>query len=253
MIIGHGGFITEINSAGVYDVVPIYYPSINMEICTFPPPLRSCAYPPDKLLSLRTKMETYLNNIPPNHHIDDIFAQAVAQAQIDTITFRYGDEWSKDVNIGFHQKDYLRAENWVKGHRYFDKLYANADEIFEEGQSGFYVLSNNIGLTNSSTPIPFLNGSQTLSSFIDEMNHNTFGGIDNLFILDTTCSVPLNDLEERTDRLIRKNISTLYEPQEKGRIKGGQTRKQERRKNKKRKQNRNKKTKKNKKAKKLRS
>ena len=61
MVIGHGSLVTQTNQEGLIDIVPIEFPSINMQICTFAPPLECSVYPDDSLLLLRKTIQTYLH------------------------------------------------------------------------------------------------------------------------------------------------------------------------------------------------
>jgi hypothetical protein len=224
MVIGHGSLVTQTNQEGLIDIVPIEFPSINMQICTFAPPLECSVYPDDSLLLLRKTIQTYLKDV----NTINTFQQAVGQAQLDAIRFKYSDpDWAGHSTV--HPKSYHLSENWVTGNKYIDKTYSNANEIFKNGESGIYILNNNIGLQNGH--FPFENERTTLSNII-----TYFSRVDNICILDTTCSVIHEELSERSERLIKKNISLLFQSTRNGRAKGIITKKinKKRRKSKKR-------------------
>ena len=155
MIIGHGSLITQENQEGLTDIVPIEYPNINMQICTFAPPLECSVYPDVSLLRLRKTIKKYLKGV----NTIQTFQQAVGQAQLDVIHFKYSDpDWAGHSTI--HPNSYNRSENWVFGNKYVDKTLSDASEIFVNGESGIYILDNNVGLKNKH--ISFENGSTTV-------------------------------------------------------------------------------------------
>jgi hypothetical protein len=202
VIIGHGGFLTKYDETNNPDLIEIITP-VNFEMITFAAPTESCSYPPELLINLKDTLLTYLNdeNITDNN-INNVFQQAVNQSQIDVSRFRYGyKEWGGY----FSETRYKFTENVISGNKYVEKIFKDCPEA--DITCGIYILKNNVNIPTG-TRIHIDNFTFTDMCTLFKTKYN----IDEMFLLDCTCSVIYNpeNTEYIKDPRKKRNIMNHF-------------------------------------------
>lgn len=186
MFIGHGNFLTERNSVGLAELVPIKTYPLQLNICTFAPPGEGCFYPPNALISLKDTLFNFFSKIK-DEKVEDTFQHTLNMAQSESeLKMLYSDpRWAAYFNTRYQFSGLCKQTNM-----YFEKNFSSDEKI----NSGVYIIKNNIGLQNNSI-LSFDNQQfQTLKNITNYFNNLH---VEKLFILDATCSVFLN--LEKTD------------------------------------------------------
>jgi hypothetical protein len=201
MFIGHGRFMTQYNSRGTEDLVPVDASPLEVGIFTFAPPGESCWYPPDKLIELKDKLITYSR---PVQTFDRSFIDIIQNAEIETVGAKYSsDQWAPYFN-----RSPDLSELYIRSNSYFEKEFSTDKRM----PSGVYIIKSNVGLRENNFVSFRDKRFKTLSGII-----NFFKTLDinKLFIFDTTCSVFANPeynnyiSDDRTIRRLRKDILTM--------------------------------------------
>lgn len=227
MFIGHGQFMTQYNQHGVEELVPIHASPLEVSICTFAPPGEGCFYPPDMLINLKNKLVNYSSSI---EKFDRSFTDVIKSAQRETLGTTYSSpDWSPYFN-----KRPEFSEKCIKSNSYFEKEFSSDEKL----GCGIYIIKNNVMLPNNMY-IPFDDPQYQIQTLSGIINFFKDFYINNLFILDATCSIfvnPEHDAridDERTIRRLRQDLVAI--PRLGGRKKNKYSKKKRTRKNKTRK------------------
>jgi hypothetical protein len=203
VIIGHGGFVTQLNeNSNTHELVKCDFPkNIKLNICTFAAPSEECAYDPKTLLYLK---DTLIEKSQEYDFSKESFRKLVVDSQLKAAGFVYSSpEWAS-----YFSKKPKFTENWISGNSCFDKKYSSVeDDPLLKGKCGFYILQNNIKLPVGEF-MEFDDGFNTLCSFISLFIHQF--NVTNINILDCTCSVLINReenvLSERGKRQMTRDV-----------------------------------------------
>jgi hypothetical protein len=181
LLVGHGSYRTERNSAGVAELVPTRLP-IELNICSFAPPGESCYYSAESMMDLKHKLIDYSGKVADSD-FERTFQQILFMAQKESeLGVLYGDpQWAGTLN-----KRPEFSEICKKTTLYFEKKFTDDASL---DITGIHIIRNNIGLP-ASTVLSF--SDPTYRDMTNICNSFQSMGVKKLFLLDATCSNFLN-------------------------------------------------------------
>ena len=184
MIMGHGLHPTrESSNESVLPELIRYKSDALISTVNFSPAGESCFFVPDYLHPLKINLTKKLLRI---QHINiDSFKKAIFEAEMEVRGMKYTEDWAHD----FHSSPQF-AGRQVESYSYYEKQFTggNSGDCGDGKYCGVYIINSNTEKWRYGGEIIFDRLQPTLLSDIIA----NFQDVDNIYILDATCSVVSN-------------------------------------------------------------
>lgn len=198
IFLGHGSII---NHDDIVDYVHLRDLNVSVTTCQIASPTSTCVMMPDTLIKIKDWLIRNENQIEDNR-VNELFQQSIMSAQIENLKCLYrSKDWAecgeRRFNMPKHTEKYLYDLN--RNDQLPNKFFTSAGEELY-GQSGVYIIKNNVGLVNGSNYL----FPMTLEEFITNFSHAY--GVNKFYLVDFTCSVLEENVSERTRRYVARDI-----------------------------------------------
>jgi hypothetical protein len=208
LYLGHARLVTKSTAHKIPTIVRKETP-LKLHICSTVAPTEDCVWPIHQFDAFRQYMETHSNPSSDSFFssvtkVNSYFEKLVMDAQKEVIGHVYGPEWLSWANTTTSFPG--QQLKWNKSHHYAEKKYTLTEEV--DGQTGWFVLANNIGLKPGSKLL--LPGPHIMTE--DLLRWVERAGVTHFHLLDVSCSSvyypesPDTELPE-TEEWIRRHLN----------------------------------------------